>query len=124
MRLLQSVLWIGALLALASAPVHADIWVQPLPGGNNQSGDGSENNPYATISFAYSQAAVQGETIRAKPGEYFDVVNAFGQLVEVSEGVFEEKWVNIVADNPSPGVTKIMNSSLTSVTLSASSRNS
>jgi hypothetical protein len=97
---------LAAALLLAS-PALADVWVAELPQGSNLTGDGSELNPYATISYAYSQIAVPGETIRVKPGNYFDTVDALGNLVEVSPGVFVDKWVNIVADNPNPALTTI-----------------
>ena len=89
-------------------PVLADVWVAPFPVGSNVSGDGSELNPYATFSFAYTQITTPGETIRAKPGEYFDVVNAQGAIVEVSPGVFVDKWVNIIADHGDPAATTII----------------
>ena len=83
MKLQHAVLLIVGLWVLASSPILADVWVEPFPLGSDISGDGTEINPYATISFAYTQITTQGETIRAKPGEYFDVISAFGRIVEV-----------------------------------------
>lgn len=99
------------LLFFATAMVSssfADIWVEPFPVGSNVSGNGTQLSPYATISYAYTKVTTPGETIRAKPGTYFDVIDAQGVLIEVSPGVFVDKWVNIIADNGNPAATTIV----------------
>jgi hypothetical protein len=92
---------------LCGGAVRADIWVAPLPQGSDATGDGSEGNPYNTISFAYSRATVPGETIRVKPGQIFDVVYAL-DFIEVSPGVFVDKWVDIIAESSDPTQTEII----------------
>ena len=72
---------------LAVVCVQADVWVDELP--------------------AYSTITQPGETIRVMQGQYFDVLNFEGNMIEVSPGVFEDKWVNIIADAGVPAVTTI-----------------
>jgi hypothetical protein len=96
------------LLALAAIPVRADVWVAPLPVGSNLTGDGSQQSPYSTISHAYTQIDMPGETIRAMPGDYFDWVDAEGEIIEIEPGVFVDKWVHIIADSSDPAETTII----------------
>jgi len=107
LRLSRLAFVLTAALVLSTVGVRADIWVAPLPQGSNVSGDGTESNPYATISHAYAQTTQLGETIRAKPGQYFDVVSVTAPF-EVTPGVFIVKWAHIVADNPNPASTEII----------------
>jgi hypothetical protein len=94
-------------LALPGLAARADIYVAPPPLGSNGTGNGTLAQPYATFNHAYTVAAVQGETIRALPGTYFNNVNVTNLSIEVSPGVFQPKYVHIVADSPNPAQTTI-----------------
>jgi len=109
------ILILAATFALPAGLARADIWVAPLPQGSNSPSCGTQASPCASISFAYTKVTVPGTTIRVKPGEYNDAINASGNFIEVSPGVFVDKWVNIIADNPNPALTTIVGDSIESV---------
>jgi len=97
-----------ALLSLVAGVAHAvDIYVSPPPAGNDTTGNGTAGAPYATIQKAYNVSTSPGTNIRVNPGTYSQCVNALGQFVEISPGVFVDKWVNIIATSANPASTII-----------------
>jgi hypothetical protein len=75
-----------AALFLVLSPAQAQIWVATT--GDDDSGDGSETNPYATIQHAYNESA-DGDTIRVMAGTYNECLDIFD---------FSQRSVSLVAD--------------------------
>ena len=107
------------LLLLAAGPVSAEtVYVAKPPFGNDTTGNGTPVAPWETIQHAYNMAATQGVTIVVAPGTFDECVDATSLQVEVSAGVFEQKWATIRANHPNNAFTTINGDSLcTTVTV-------
>ena len=72
--------------------------------------DGSEDNPFRTINFAFDRAA-DGDTIRVKPGDYVECVELFDwtdrKTVELVANDFDVNWL-IQELTTSPAYTQEM----------------
>jgi len=75
---LQIFLFVAAtlLLNLVSNTLGASWYISPL--GNDASGDGTNGNPFQTLSLALSKASKMGDTVFVMPGNYTGPKNFIG----------------------------------------------
>lgn len=67
MRKLLTILFLFCSLMLSG---QGSYWIAPYPAGNDITGDGSYNTPWATLPYAATQATTAGDIIHVKAGIY------------------------------------------------------